>query len=447
MRRALPRSLRGRLTLVLVGGSVLLVAGLIAGFNLVLRSQIHHDLDVRLKERASAALANVLVRGDGIVVREAPGDQAIDQQVWVFAGRRPIESPPAPRAASTAARSAASTPGRFADVGALDLRLYAEGVRRRGRTVGAVVAGASVTPYVATARRALIASIVLGVLILGGALAALRFAISAALRPVDRMTAEAAAWSIEDLDHRFADPGTEDELARLGSTFNELLGRLAASFRHERRFSSEVSHELRTPLAKLVVEGELALRRERTPSEYRTALESIVRDARQMQSVIETLLAVARSEIDPRSGTADATAVADSVVRSLHRESDSVAIQMQPPKRGLRLGVDQDLAERVLAPVVANALRFAKHRASIELRAIDSTVQFVVADDGPGVPADQREAIFTPGFRGAPPTRAVGHTPTTGLGLALARRLARTAGGDVVCEASAGAFVVSLPAA
>jgi signal transduction histidine kinase len=77
-----------------------------------------------------------------------------------------------------------------------------------------------------------------------------------------------------------------------------------------------------------------------------------------------------------------------------------------------------------------------------------SAVEFIVADDGPGVPPEQREAIFAPGFRGAPPTRTPDAQARIGLGLALARRLARAAGGDVVCDGgSAAAFVVSLPSA
>jgi signal transduction histidine kinase len=246
-----------------------------------------------------------------------------------------------------------------------------------------------------------------------------------------------------------------------------------------------VSHELRTPLAKLIMESELALRRERTPSEYRAALESVVEDARQMQRVIETLLAVARSEIDPRTGTSDAATVAGEVIRTATGgRTRDVQVDLGRPAGAVRLGVDGDLAERVLAPVVANALQFAHGRAFVDVRDNGATIDFVVTDDGPGVPADQREAIFAPGFRGtateareAAPARSADGTATardaapaaptaaattpdaaiaanglrhgTGLGLALSRRLARAAGGDVVCEGSNGrtAFVVSLPGA
>jgi two-component system heavy metal sensor histidine kinase CusS len=444
-----PTTLRGRLTLVLAIGSLVLVTVLIGAFNVVLRSQIRTDLNTRLKERASAALANVEVHSGRVVVREAPGDEAIDQQVWVFANGRLVEAPREPAQATVAARAAARTPGTFSDASALNLRLYSTPLRQGRQTIGAVVAATSLAAYRATARRALVASLVLGLLIVAGVLAAVRLAITAALRPVDRMTAEAATWSVEDLDHRFADAGTGDELARLGSTFNDLLGRLAASFRHEQRFSAEVSHELRTPLAKLIIECELALRRERSPGEYRHALESIVGDARQMQNVIETLLAVARSEIDPRSGTADASQVAASVVASLSApEAPAIDLEVHADHGPLRVGVDAELAQRVLAPVLANALRFAVRRAAVEVSGEDSIVRFVIRDDGPGVAADERDAIFLPGYRGSAHEggeRGAG----TGLGLALARRLAQAADGDVRCveSASGGAFVVSLPAA
>ena len=114
----------------------------------------------------------------------------------------------------------------------------------------------------------------------------------------------------------------------------------------------------------------------------------------------------------------------------------------------VRVGVDAELAERVLAPVVANALQFAEQRAAVEVQSLQSTVRFLVRDDGPGVAPGEREAIFLPGYRSS--SRSVGNgTGGTGLGLALARRLAQAADGDVECVESAagGAFVVSLPAA
>lgn len=442
-----PRSLRNRLTLVLAIGSAILVAALVAGFNLFLRDQGRVDLDRGLAERASAALSSVDVRGDLLRVRERPNDQALDQQVWVFAHGRPVERPVAPAAADRLATELARRSGGYADVPGIDLRLHSVAILNHGARLGAVVVGTSVAPYETTARHALVASIIFGLVVFAGILVAVRLAIRAALEPVDRMTADAAGWSVEDLDRRVGQLEGDDELARLASTFNDLLGRLGASLRHERSFSTEVSHELRTPLAKLIMEADLALRRERTPAEYRTAVGRMRADALQMQSVVETLLAVARSEMDARRGTADAYGVASSVVESVSSMRVDVDVDIYRIGSAIRVGVDGDFAERVLSPVVANAIKFADHSANITIERADGSVRYTVTDDGPGVRAADREAIFTPGYRSPSPSSA--NRTGTGLGLALARRLASAVDGSVTCEpADSGAtFVIMLPSA
>lgn len=443
-----PHSLRNRLTLVLALGSAVLVTALVAGFNLFLHDQGRADLDRRLAERGSAALSNVDVRRDAVQVREAPNDQALDPQVWVFARGRRIEHPAGQTLADRTASELARQPGGYRDVPGLDLRLHSLAIIHAGERIGAVVVGASAAPYETTARHALVASIILGVIVVAVVLGAVRLTIHSALEPVDRMTAEAAGWSVEDVDKRFAPLGTDDELARLASTFNDLLARLGASLRHERSFSAEVSHELRTPLAKLIMEADLALRRERTPAEYGAAVARMRADALEMQSVVETLLAVARSEMDARKGTADAYAVAASVAGSLKSARADVELEIYRVGSAIRVGVDGDLAERVLSPVVANAMRFAEANAAITIEREDGTVRYTVADDGPGVAPAEREAIFTPGYRGAHDDPGADRAGI-GLGLALARRLAAAAGGNVTCERAEGGgkFVVTLPSA
>jgi signal transduction histidine kinase len=168
--------------------------------------------------------------------------------------------------------------------------------------------------------------------------------------------------------------------------------------------------------------------------------------------VIETLVAVARRQADPRSVTSDAHEVATAVVASVRGAGRSdVELALRTPPPGLRLGVDRDLAERVVAPIVANALRYADALVAVEVRGTDGVVEFVVTDDGPGVRAGESDAIFRPGYRGQPPPgQAARRDDGAGLGLALARRLAEAAGGDVKVQRDAGGgarFVVSLPSA
>jgi two-component system heavy metal sensor histidine kinase CusS len=142
--------------------SAVLVTVLVIGFNIFLRNQSHADLDRRLAERASAALSNVDARGGSLRVREAPNDQALDQQVWVFAPeQQPVERPAASAAADRVAADLARRPGGYRDVAGLDLRLDSVAIIHRGARVGTVVAGAPVGPYETTANHALVASIVL----------------------------------------------------------------------------------------------------------------------------------------------------------------------------------------------------------------------------------------------------------------------------------------------
>ncbi|HKZ75709.1 MAG TPA: histidine kinase dimerization/phospho-acceptor domain-containing protein, partial [Actinomycetota bacterium] len=96
----------------------------------------------------------------------------------------------------------------------------------------------------------------------------------AALRPVERMRAEAAAISASEPGRRLPQSGTGDEVDRLGKTLNEMLERLEQALQHERRFVDEASHELRTPLANLRTELDLALRRSRSVEELEAALRS-----------------------------------------------------------------------------------------------------------------------------------------------------------------------------
>jgi signal transduction histidine kinase len=108
------------------------------------------------------------------------------------------------------------------------------------------------------------------------------------------------------------------------------------------------------------------------------------------------------------------------------------------------VGVDAALLERLLAPLAENAARYARSRVEIGGTRGGGAFCLLVADDGPGVPAGDRDRVFDPGYRGQPDD---GH-PGAGLGLALARRLAEAAGGRVaVADGPGGRFAVELPLA
>ena len=264
------------------------------------------------------------------------------------------------------------------------------------------------------------------------------------------MTRQAAEWSEHDLRRRFALGEPYDEVSELAATLDRLLDRLAASFRREQRFSSELSHELRTPLARVIAQAEVALRQERQPTDYRETLADVLRNAQQVSRTIDALVAAARHESAPARGTADAYAVCAHTLEAVADLAAERQLELvnAPRAQPLRLGVDADLAERILQPVVENACRYGCSRVRIGLVRDSSQIVYLVEDDGPGVSPDERESIFEPGIRGAA-GRASNGAGGAGLGLALARRLARSASGEITAEADhhGGSFLVSLPAA
>jgi signal transduction histidine kinase len=364
----------------------------------------------------------------------------------VFSQGRVLEHPRVRASIDAAARSLDGGPRRFVNVQESDIRLYAAPIRFGGKRLGTVVVASSLAPYEETRRVAVIASVVFGGLVLLLVGVAARWLLASSLRPVRRMTRQAATWSERDVEQRFAVGEPYDELTELAATLDGLLDRLAASLRHEQRFSAELSHELRTPIARVLAESELALRRDRPPEEYREALEVVHRNAEQLARIVDALVAAARHEATGARGTADAYSVASEASCGVIGDGH-VDLEIKEPDGPVRLGIDADLAERILQPVLENACRYGSSRVQVSIERRDSTVRYVVADDGPGVESDERETIFEPGVRGR--LGEAGGPDGAGLGLSLARRLARSVTGDVEVLAGApgGRFLIRLPAA
>jgi signal transduction histidine kinase len=445
----LPRTgLRLRLTAGALAGAAITLAVLITAFNLVLDARLRSDGDNVLRERAATVLRGLGTVDGRLSVLEAPDQGTIDTQTWIFAGAQTLEQPArVDRRTLQAVTGLARRGHGFTTVNATDTRLEAVPVRRGSRRLGAVVVGASVAPYESTAASALLGSIILGALTLTAAAALSLWLIGRALRPVARMTAQAADWSEHDLSRRFFAGEPRDELSSLASVFDGLLSRLAQSLRHEQQLTAEISHELRTPLAKILAEAELAAARDRDPGAYLASLKLIQRHARELQRVLETLLDSARVEGAGTGAHGDALAAGTRAAASQQRglAAQGKSLELLCP-RPLRVAAEPEVLERILSPLLENAARFAHKRIVLEIRGEDGEVLFEVRDDGPGVDPRDRERIFEPGFRGEYPA-AEGHDGV-GLGLALVRRLARAAGGEVqVLDSREGArFAVRLPA-
>ena len=424
--------LRRRLTISVTAISALTLLILVVIFNLALRSSLDADADRLLDARVAAALEGVEIKGSVVSIRENSDEGAPDAQVSDLLRRQEHRTAARRQVHDELADSlAARGGGKVEDPGG-DTRLEATSIESGGQTVGTVVAGVSLEPYERTAKRALIASIVLALVVLVLVAIATRIVVDRALRPVARMTADAADWSEHDLDRRFNPGGPKDELSELASTFDDMLDRMAAMVRHERNFSAEVSHELRTPLSSISAEAEVALLRDRDEDSYRHSLERISTRARELTEILETLLSVARAGgSDPLGASSDAGEVLMSAVRSAEESarSNGIVIETEPSPTPIPVQGSAEALQRVLAPVIENACAYA--RTTVKVRSDGGpSPTITVSDDGPGIDPAEAATIFEAGRRGSA-ERNASPGSGTGLGLSLSRRLARAIGGDV----------------
>jgi signal transduction histidine kinase len=432
------RLIRDRVTLASVAVLAVGLAVLGGATNVLLSRQLGDDVSALLRERTTAQLATIDTAGDRMRVR-AVDDTVLDRQSWAYSGRTAIERPVAPALLQRAADALAAVPATTERTLGERARLRATPVRAAdGARIGTVVVAASLEPYEHSERIARIGTAGLSVVVLLlGALVARR-AVGAALRPVADMAASAADWSEHDLDRRLDLGPPRDELTMLGATLDDLLGRIDAALRHEQRFSAEMVHELRTPLSGVRAEAELALRVRGVPRPARQSLEAILAACDRMASAIDTLLMSAR---EPGArGSSDPAAAARDVAAAMRSAATAagVDIALRGPVRPLRVGAEREQVAQALAPLLDNAISHAAAHVLVCTSAGDGRVTIAVSDDGPGLAAGRHEAVFVPGesSRGG-----------AGLGLPLARRLARSCGGDVVAVPGTpgGRFELRLP--
>lgn len=259
---------------------------------------------------------------------------------------------------------------------------------------------------------------------------------AAALRPVEAMRARAATISTAEPGERLPVPRTDDEVARLGTTLNEMLERLGEALEHERAFVADASHELRTPLAILRTELDLALVEGRTPEELRAALGSAAEETDRLSQLTEDLLTIAqteRGELPLRLEQIELREVLEGVQGRFGRRAaeEGRAIVVDGPS-SLALWADRLRLDQAVGSVVDNALRYGAGEVSITFTAAGDTVKIRVADQGPGFPPDFLPRAFERFSRPAAGRSDGG----SGLGLAIVRTVARAHGGEA-CAANA----------
>jgi signal transduction histidine kinase len=222
------------------------------------------------------------------------------------------------------------------------------------------------------------------------------------------------------------DPSTEPDLENLTISFNQMVDQLALRLDRDRRFAADVSHELRSPLQTLAAAASvLSRRRDRLDARTAQAAGLIADEAARFETLVTDLLELSKGEQPP---DLTPTPIAD-LVRQMLKARGLPPEIVQADEAGV-WNVDRRRFEQMVANLVDNAQRHGGGVVAVRLGS-DGDMRFVEVDDeGPGVPPQDRIAIFDRFVRGRTAS-ARGDSDGTGLGLALVARHALAHGGRV----------------
>jgi two-component system sensor histidine kinase MprB len=267
------------------------------------------------------------------------------------------------------------------------------------------------------------------------------FVATAALRPVRRLTAAAESVAATgDLSERVTVEGN-DELGRLATRFNTMLGALQESVGRQRRLVADASHELRTPLTAARTNVDLVREGKLPEEEVGHALDEASIELDSLTSLVADLVELARGE-ERKLRVEDVSLddlVTAAVERAQSRAPQAVFVTSLTPTQ---VRVDPVLVERAISNLLDNAVKYSPPGAPIEVVVRDG--QVIVADQGPGVAEQDLPRIFDRFYRAA----AARSKPGAGLGLAIVREAAEAHGGNATVESSprGARFTITLPA-
>jgi len=303
-----------------------------------------------------------------------------------------------------------------------------------------------------------------GVILLIGILAAFLLSVGgayllarAALSPVDAVVRSARQITESDLSKRLPVAQPKDEIGRLTITINDLLGRLEVAFARreealsrQRHFAADASHELRTPLTSIA--GYTRMLKEwglENPETARESVEAIIEESGRMRELVESLLTLARNEAGAPLELAPgdlATVASEAVKAACAAAGDKVTVEHPSPREPVEASFDRARIRQVAAILLDNAIKYTPEggTVTVDVGKDNGWAWIEVSDTGIGIPADELPLVFER-FHRADPARAAGGA---GLGLSIARQIARAHGGEIEAKSRSGVgstFVLRIP--
>ena len=265
---------------------------------------------------------------------------------------------------------------------------------------------------------------------------------SRALTPVDKMISAANDITAKRLDQRIDVPDTGDELARLAHTLKRMIDRLNKSFEEMRRFTADAAHDLRTPVTALRTEVEVSLMADRTVEDYRNSMQTVLEEAIDLSRLTEQLLDLSREDhgMNPDShGNVRLDVILQSVLEDLNTAAHQKKITIEASQLGPWMVIgDPVRLRRVFMNLLSNAIQYCPLGGLVWITgttSLDKTT-VVIADNGPGVPAEDLPYIFDR-FRRVDQARNR-QSGGTGLGLAICKSIVESHGGKIWMESTFG---------
>jgi len=315
-----------------------------------------------------------------------------------------------------------------------------------------MVIGVSLAEYhreAARVRNAFLLVVPLGLLVLagGGWLLATQ-----ALRPIRLITRTAAGITARGLDKRIPFLSADSDLRELAEVINGMLYRLEKGFRQAVRFSADAAHELQTPLTVLQGEIEDAVQRAPLGSDEQERFSGLLEETQRLKAIMQKLLLLARADAGQLTLSlepVDLSALLEDSIEDVKAIAPQLRVERQiAPK--VRVMADGDLLAQVVRNMTTNAVKynFENGWVRFELRASGQTALFTLSNTGAQIPEEDREKIFDRFYRvDKSRSRRVGGA---GLGLSLAREIARAHHGDLVLDPSRDgiiSFTLTMPLA
>jgi len=437
-----------RLRLALFGAAVVALTLVLFGgllYALLARS-VTNDQDTALRARAGQAIAALGVAPD-LTPRApvAPADLRNSNEVFVEVFDRNwslVYSTAvlngAPPSIAPSLRSAASPAAFDSEDG---LRLYA--LQFSG---GWVVAGQSTRVPRSNLSGILGFLIISGVPTLLAALAASWLVAGRALKPLKDVAGSADdIGRTRDFGRRLPQRRSRDEVALLSLSFNRMLEQLQEAFESQRRFVADASHELRTPLTTIQGNAGLLARGPAVSEEvHRAAAADIAAETARMTRLVDRMLTLAQADSGLKLELAPVELAP--LVAEICRQSRTVHVDRELECNAVALTIagDEDAMRQLIWILLDNATRHARSHVSVTLAQEGVWARLTVADDGPGIPPEEREHVFERFYR-SDRARAGGGA---GLGLSIARWIVVQHKGRILAGEAAGggaAMYVDLP--